>query len=323
MHDLKVSYMNIWKLKLKELLIVFQPWTSFMLWAEKVIDLEKIKKPATVSASGTSLSSGERSCLTFPPLGQVDGVEVQHEPLGGYISSYSKQIKVHAAEASIGATAQGVASILCAHGPEVERRICTIWEAAYGLIPAKSSAVDLPEIIVARQAWKFPLPESNQSSRVPLVHSQELHQRTIQLGHIPFGTRTCHQTSLRRALKQYTPRIEVELTNYMQSKKERQRSKSSYDPSDVVGASSEDGYVGFSRKTQYLGRYSVGSLDSDDGRKWSSQDSTLLKSSLGPAASVESEVLSPTMLDAQATQNRASDVVANIVLEEEVAECLQ
>ncbi|KAI5414268.1 hypothetical protein KIW84_058413 [Lathyrus oleraceus] len=73
------------------------------------------------------------------------------------------------------------------------------------------------------------------------------------------------------------------------SKKERQHSKSSYDPSDVVGTSSEDGYVGFSRKTQYLGRYSVGSLDSDGGRKWSSQDSTLLKSSLGLAASVESE----------------------------------
>lgn len=97
------------------------------------------------------------------------------------------------------------------------------------------------------------------------------------------------QNSLRRALKQYTPRIEVDLVNYLQNKKERQRSKSSYDPSDVVGTSSEDGYVGFSRKAHYLGRYSAGSLDSDGGRKWSSQDSTLLKSSLGPAASVECE----------------------------------
>ncbi|XP_012569378.1 CLIP-associated protein isoform X2 [Cicer arietinum] len=97
------------------------------------------------------------------------------------------------------------------------------------------------------------------------------------------------QNSLRRALKQYTPRIEVDLINYLQNKRERQRSKSSYDPSDVVGTSSEDGYVGFSRKAHYLGRYSVGSLDSDGGRKWSSQDSTLLKASLGPAASVETE----------------------------------
>ncbi|KAK7343763.1 hypothetical protein VNO77_12780 [Canavalia gladiata] len=87
--------------------------------------------------------------LLFPPIRQVDGVEVQHEPLGGYISSYKKQIEVPAAEASIEATAQGIASMLCAHGPEVEWRICTIWEAAYGLIPTSSSAVDLPEIIVA------------------------------------------------------------------------------------------------------------------------------------------------------------------------------
>ncbi|KAJ4701033.1 Gigantea [Melia azedarach] len=87
--------------------------------------------------------------LLFPPLRQVDGVEVQHEPLGGYISCYRKQIEVPAAEATIEATAQGIASVLCAHGPEVEWRICTIWEAAYGLIPLSSSVVDLPEIIVA------------------------------------------------------------------------------------------------------------------------------------------------------------------------------
>ncbi|KAI5589463.1 hypothetical protein BDE02_05G164700 [Populus trichocarpa] len=87
--------------------------------------------------------------LLFPPLRQVEGVEVQHEPLGGYISCYRKQIEVPAAEATIEATAQGIASMLCAHGPEVEWRICTIWEAAYGLIPLSSSAVDLPEIIVA------------------------------------------------------------------------------------------------------------------------------------------------------------------------------
>ncbi|KAM5562187.1 protein GIGANTEA [Rosa sericea] len=87
--------------------------------------------------------------LLFPPLRQVEGVDVQHEPLGGYVSSYRKQIEVPAAEATIEATAQGIASMLCAHGPEVEWRICTIWEAAYGLIPLSSSAVDLPEIIVA------------------------------------------------------------------------------------------------------------------------------------------------------------------------------
>ncbi|EPS68433.1 hypothetical protein M569_06336, partial [Genlisea aurea] len=88
--------------------------------------------------------------LLFPPLRQVDGVEVQFEPLAGYISSEKKQQKeLPAAGATVEATAQGIASMLCAHGPEVEWRICTIWEAAYGLIPLSSSAVELPEIVVA------------------------------------------------------------------------------------------------------------------------------------------------------------------------------
>ncbi|XP_020572459.1 protein GIGANTEA [Phalaenopsis equestris] len=86
--------------------------------------------------------------LLFPPLRHTEGVEVQHEPLAGYIS-YKKQLEVPAAEATIEATAQGIASMLCAHGPDVEWRICTIWEAAYGLLPLSSSAVDLPEIVVA------------------------------------------------------------------------------------------------------------------------------------------------------------------------------
>lgn len=75
------------------------------------------------------------------------------------------------------------------------------------------------------------------------------------------------QNSLRRALKQYTPRIEVDLMNFLQNKK---RSKSLYDPSDVIGTSSEEGYVGASKKNLLLGRYSSGSIDSDGGRKWSS-----------------------------------------------------
>lgn len=90
------------------------------------------------------------------------------------------------------------------------------------------------------------------------------------------------QNSLRRALKQYTPRIEVDLMNYLQSKKERQRLKSSYDPSDVVGTSSEEGYAVASKKSHYFGRYSSGSIDSDGGRKWSSmQESTLMTGSTG------------------------------------------
>ncbi|XP_043722417.1 protein GIGANTEA [Telopea speciosissima] len=102
--------------------------------------------------------------LLFPPSRQAEGVEVQHESLGGYISFHRKQIEVPAAEATIEATAEGVASMFCDHGPEVEWRICTIWEAAYGLIPLSSSAVDLPEIIVATPlqppvlSWSLYLP---------------------------------------------------------------------------------------------------------------------------------------------------------------------
>lgn len=87
--------------------------------------------------------------LLFPPLRQVEGVELHHETSDSYISCYKKQIGMPAAEATIEATAQGIASMLCAHGPEVEWRICTIWEAAYGLIPLSSSVVDLPDIVVA------------------------------------------------------------------------------------------------------------------------------------------------------------------------------
>ncbi|XP_076898378.1 CLIP-associated protein [Bidens hawaiensis] len=78
------------------------------------------------------------------------------------------------------------------------------------------------------------------------------------------------QNSLRRALKQHTPRIEVDLMNYLQQKKDRQRSKSSYDPYDVAGTSSEEGYIAASKKTPMFGRYSGSSVDSDGGKKWSS-----------------------------------------------------
>ncbi|KAL4195493.1 hypothetical protein AMTRI_Chr05g64950 [Amborella trichopoda] len=102
--------------------------------------------------------------LLFPPPRHTEGIEVQNEPQGGSSSAYRKQVEVTAAEATIEATAQGVASLLCAHGPEVEWRICTIWEAAYGLLPLSSSTVDLPEIVVATPlqppvlSWNLYLP---------------------------------------------------------------------------------------------------------------------------------------------------------------------
>ncbi|KAK1312610.1 Protein GIGANTEA [Acorus calamus] len=101
--------------------------------------------------------------LLFPPLRQAEGVDILQEPFGVHTSSYRKQI-APAEQASIEATAQGIASMLCAHGPDVEWKICTIWEAAYGLLPLSSSAVDLPEIIVATPlqppvlSWNLYLP---------------------------------------------------------------------------------------------------------------------------------------------------------------------
>nr|BAD97864.1 GI homologue 1 [Lemna aequinoctialis] len=87
--------------------------------------------------------------LLFPPPRQSERVDADQK----------KQIESTSSdEATTEATAQGIASLLCAHGPDVEWRICTIWEAAYGLLPLSSSAVDLPEIVVASPLQPPPLP---------------------------------------------------------------------------------------------------------------------------------------------------------------------
>uniref|UniRef100_A0A0E0NHT7 TOG domain-containing protein n=2 Tax=Oryza rufipogon TaxID=4529 RepID=A0A0E0NHT7_ORYRU len=73
------------------------------------------------------------------------------------------------------------------------------------------------------------------------------------------------QNLVRRALKQYTPRIEVDLVNYLQSKKERSRPKS-YDQVDF-GNSSEDGYALTPKSSYAFGRFSASSLDNASGKK--------------------------------------------------------
>ncbi|PKU83203.1 CLIP-associated protein [Dendrobium catenatum] len=88
------------------------------------------------------------------------------------------------------------------------------------------------------------------------------------------------QNLLRRALKQFTPRIEVDLVNVLQSKKERQCSKAVYDPADVIGTSSDYGYNGLSKKSQLLGKYSGGLLDVDGGKKWDSMQESILVDAL-------------------------------------------
>ncbi|CAA2999522.1 CLIP-associated isoform X2 [Olea europaea subsp. europaea] len=97
------------------------------------------------------------------------------------------------------------------------------------------------------------------------------------------------QNSLRRALKQYTPRIEVDLMNFMQNRKER-RVKSPYDQSDVIGSFPDEGYIGASNKSHLFGRYSAVSVDRDNGRKWSSlQDASHIISSTGHLKSDEAQ----------------------------------
>ncbi|KAL6903536.1 hypothetical protein ACP4OV_004349 [Aristida adscensionis] len=92
------------------------------------------------------------------------------------------------------------------------------------------------------------------------------------------------QNLLRRALKQYTPRIEVDLVNYLQSKKERPRPKS-YDQADF-GTSSEDGYALTLKKSYPFGRYSSSSLDAEGGKKINTtQESTLHNISIGRTSS--------------------------------------
>ncbi|CAN6455939.1 unnamed protein product [Victoria cruziana] len=102
--------------------------------------------------------------LLFPLPQHGIGVGIQHGAIGSLSSCYRKQTEPQALEATIEATAQGIASLFCVHGPEVEWRICTIWEAAYGLVSLSSSSIDLPEIVVATPlqppvlSWNLYLP---------------------------------------------------------------------------------------------------------------------------------------------------------------------
>ncbi|EPS69812.1 hypothetical protein M569_04950, partial [Genlisea aurea] len=117
------------------------------------------------------------------------------------------------------------------------------------------------------------------------------------------------QNSLRRALKQYTPRIEVDLMNFLQSKRDR-RGKSPFDPSDALGTSSEEGYIEPSKKSPFLGRYSSGSVDGDGTRKWSCspQDASLVRGSLGNLKYNDGhEILHPQVWNMHITNNASYD----------------
>ncbi|EOY05437.1 CLIP-associated protein, putative isoform 1 [Theobroma cacao] len=74
------------------------------------------------------------------------------------------------------------------------------------------------------------------------------------------------QNSLRRVLRLQTPRIEMDLMNFLQNKRERPRPKNIYELSDV-GLSPDAEYTGALKKANYFGRYSSGSSDTDNSKK--------------------------------------------------------
>ncbi|XVE81470.1 hypothetical protein DITRI_Ditri15bG0066700 [Diplodiscus trichospermus] len=74
------------------------------------------------------------------------------------------------------------------------------------------------------------------------------------------------QNSLRRILRQQSPRIEMDLMNFLQNKRERPRSRNIHEPSDV-GFSPDCEYTGALKKSYYFGRYSSGSGDNDNSKK--------------------------------------------------------
>ncbi|XWS13531.1 hypothetical protein CRYUN_Cryun36dG0044700 [Craigia yunnanensis] len=74
------------------------------------------------------------------------------------------------------------------------------------------------------------------------------------------------QNSLRRILRQQTPRIEMDLMNFLQNKREKQRPRNIHEPSDV-GLSPDGGYTGALKKAYYFGRNSSCFSDIDNSKK--------------------------------------------------------
>lgn len=90
--------------------------------------------------------------LLFPPPGHAQDHQGRKSAYGFSRhpeTSVREQMVDAAAKATEEATARGIASLMCDHGPDVEWQICTLWEAAYGLLPLNSSAANLPELVIA------------------------------------------------------------------------------------------------------------------------------------------------------------------------------
>ncbi|KAI3667078.1 hypothetical protein L6452_42121 [Arctium lappa] len=68
--------------------------------------------------------------------------------LGGYVSIHKKHRQMSVVKATVKATAQGIPSMACTHGPKVEWRTCIRWKTVYSIIFWSSFVIDL-EVIVA------------------------------------------------------------------------------------------------------------------------------------------------------------------------------
>ncbi|KAI5055707.1 hypothetical protein GOP47_0029228 [Adiantum capillus-veneris] len=148
--------------QLVELLRAAEDYTSAMQLPRNWLHLHFLRPVGTALAMRSGIAADAAAALLFrvfsqpvllfPPPGHaqdlqgrqaISGVSTQLE------TSVREQMVFAAANATEEATARGIASLMCDHGPDVEWQICTLWEAAYGLLPLNSAAANLPELVVA------------------------------------------------------------------------------------------------------------------------------------------------------------------------------
>ncbi|MCO5608286.1 hypothetical protein L7F22_062492 [Adiantum nelumboides] len=148
--------------QLVELLRAAEDYTSAMQLPRTWLHLHFLRPVGTALAMRSGIASDaaaallfrvfSQPALLFPPPGHAQELQGR-QTVSGHSNqletSVRKQMVLAAAKATEEATARGIASLMCDHGPDVEWQICTLWEAAYGLLPINSAAANLPELVVA------------------------------------------------------------------------------------------------------------------------------------------------------------------------------
>lgn len=148
--------------QLVELLRAAEDYTSTMQLPRNWLHLHFLRPVGAALAMRSGIAADaaaallfrvfSQPALLFPPPGHaqdpqgrqaVSGVSNQLE------TCVREQMVTAVAKATEEATARGIASLMCDYGPDVEWQICTLWEAAYGLLPLNSAAANLPELVVA------------------------------------------------------------------------------------------------------------------------------------------------------------------------------